>query len=397
MTAATLHRLWRALPQGPRRRLLANGTSWLAPRPSQPPPPCRGGAAVAGELGRASGLGEAARLFLGGLQALGVPGWTAGASPMPPPGVPLIVHANAAVLPLAMLRLGRDAVRGRRIVGVWPWELQAVPDTWRAGFDYVHEVWAPSRFSAAAIERAMPPAWRDRRVRVVPYPVAACPPNPAPFSRAALGLSPGAVVTLVVFSLASSLVRKNPLGAIEAHRRAFGTRPDRVLLLRVGDPGHFPADFATVLAAAAPLPNVRIDTLTRPRDEAHAIVAASDIVLSLHRSEGFGLVPAEAMLLGKPVVTTGWGGTEDFATDGAAVRIPVRLVPARDPRGVFTAPGAVWAEPDLDAAAAALVRLAEDGTERARLGAAARAAAAARLGPGPLAEALRGLGLDVPA
>lgn len=396
MAAATLHRLWRALPQGPRRQLLAHGSSLLAPRPDQLPPLCRGGAAVAGELGRASGLGEGARLTLAGLEALGVPHWAAGRAAVPPPGVPLIVHANAAVLPLAALQMGRGLLRERRVVGVWPWELPVVPASWRAGFDFVHEVWAPSRFSADAIERAMPTGWQPRRVRVVPHPVACRPPAPAPWNRAALGLLPGAVVTAVVFSLASSFARKNPLGAIEAHRRAFGARADRVLLLRVGDPGHFPADFALLREAAAGLPNVVFDTQTRPRDEAHAVLAACDIVLSLHRSEGFGLVPAEAMLLGRPVVLTGWGGTEDFATDDCAVRVPVRLVPAADPRGVFAASGAEWAEPDLDAAAAALVRLADDPGERERLGAAARAAAMARLGPAPLAEALRGLGLDVP-
>lgn len=398
MSPGLLHRLWRTLPAGPRRRALLAGASLLAPRPDQVPPPCAAGAAVAGELGRASGLGEGARLMLAGLDALGLPSWPVGKGmgdgmgqgAFPPAAVPLIVHANAAVLPLAMLRLGRAMVRGRRVVGMWPWELTTVPESWKAGFAHVHEVWAPSRFAADAVERAMPADWPGRhRVRVVPHPVACRPPNPAPLDRAALGLPRDAVITLFVGSLASSFARKNPLGAIEAHRRAFGADPGHVLLLRIGDPAGFPEDFRTLQAAA--LPNVILDTGTRSRDEAHAAMAASDIVLSLHRSEGFGLVPAEAMLLGKPVVLTAWSGTEDFCTDDCTVRIPVDLVPAIDPRGVFQAPGAVWADPDLDAAAAALRRLAGNEAERRRLGAAARAAAAVRLGPAALAEALAGL------
>ena len=164
-----------------------------------------------------------------------------------------------------------------------------------------------------------------------------------------------------------------------------------MLLIRVGNPHHFPADFARLQSAAADLPNVMIETRTRPRDDAHAVMAAADIVLSLHRSEGFGLVPAEAMLLGKPVVATAWSGTEDFLDDRWAVRVPARLVPARDARGVFQAPGAVWAEPDIEVAASALARLADDPAERARLGTAAQAAAQVRFGPGPLAEAVRRL------
>lgn len=395
MAVAALHRLWRGLPQGPRRHLLATGTSWLAPRPTQPPPACHTGTAVVGELSRASGLGESARLHVAALDALGVRNWRTDQA-TPPPGVPLILHTNAAIPALEMLRLGRHLVQGRRLVGVWPWELQSVPASWRAGFDYVHEVWAPSRFSAAAIRAAAPPHWDPARIRVVPHPVACQPSNPAPLDRADLGLPPGAVITLAVVNLASAFTRKNPLGAIEAHRRAFGPRPDRILLFRIGNPDHAPADFARLREAAAPLPNVVLDTRTRPRNEAHAAMAAADIVLSLHRSEGFGLVPAEAMLLGKPVVLTAWSGTEDFATDANTVRIPYRLVPAIDPRGVFTAPGAEWAEPDLDAAAAALVHLADHPEHRLRLGTAARAAAAA-LDATPLAHALRSLGLDVPA
>lgn len=395
---AALHRLWRGLPQGPRRRLLATGTSWLAPRPTQPSPTCHLGAAIAGEISSASGLGESARLHLAGLAALHVPHWRIDQS-TPPPGVPLILHANAAIPALEMFRLGRHLVQGRRIVGVWPWELPSAPASWRAGFDYVHEVWAPSEFSAAAIRAAAPPGWDPARIRVVPHPVACQPPapallTPAPLVRAQLGLPQDAVVTLAAVNLASAFTRKNPLGAIEAHRRAFGPRPDRVLLLRVGNPHHAPADFARIAEAVAPLPNVVLDTETRPRADAQAAMAAADIVLSLHRSEGFGLVPAEAMLLAKPVILTAWSGTEQFATDATTIRIPYTLVPATDPRGVFTAPGAHWAEPDLDAAAAALVHLADNPARRLHLGTAARNAALA-LDAVPLAQALRSLGLDV--
>jgi glycosyltransferase involved in cell wall biosynthesis len=394
---APLHRLWRTLPQGPRRALLANGATWLAPRPDSPAPAVRLGVAVAGELDRASGLGEGARMCLAGLRALGVPCWEAGGDrALPPAGVPLVLHLNPAGVPLAMLRLGRALVRGRRVIGLWPWELPVVPASWLTGFDFVHEVWAPSRFSADAIRRAMPEGFGHRAVAVVPHPVASLPPRPAALDRAALRLPSDAVITLVVFNLASSFERKNPLAAIGAHRLAFGGRMDRVLVMRVANTEHFPDEFERLRTAAADLPNVQFDTRTLTRDEAHAVMAASDIVLSLHRSEGFGLVPAEAMLLGRAVVATDWSGTVDFLDETCGIPVPARLVPAVDPRGVFEAPGAVWAEPDVGAAAAALRALADDPALRGRLGDAARRAAATRLGPAPLADAVRGLGLAVP-
>lgn len=409
MTAARpglhpLHRLWRALPRGARRGLLVRGTALLAPRPDRPPPPAAPGLVVAGELARASGLGEGARLMLHALGALGVPSWPvqaalmaeddglraeaggAGRGAPPPPRVPLLLHVNAPQVPAALLRLGRGMVWGRRVVGYWVWELPVAPPSWRAGVPFVHEVWAPSRFAAAAMEPLLP-----GRVRVVPHPVALRPPRPAALDRAAFGLPAGAVVTLVAFNLASSLERKNPLAAIAAHRLAFGDRPDRVLLLKVGNPHHFPADFERLRAAAAGAANVRLETRTLPPADHHALIAASDIVLSLHRSEGFGLVLAEAMLLGRATVATGWSGNTDFMDTGCAALVPARLVPVRDPRGVYDAPGAVWAEPDVAEAAAALARLAGDAGARRALAAAGQEAARARLGAQGLARAVAGL------
>jgi glycosyltransferase involved in cell wall biosynthesis len=87
----------------------------------------------------------------------------------------------------------------------------------------------------------------------------------------------------------------------------------------------------------------------------------------------------------------------DFMDADSAALVGYRLIQAVDPRGVFEAPGAVWADPDIGEAAAALRRLADDPAERAALGARGRASAMARLGTGALAEALAGIGLVLPA
>lgn len=301
--------------------------------------------------------------MLEGLAALGVPGWAARpGGAVPPPGVPLVIHVAPPLYALALLRLGRRIVRGRRVIGYWAWELPVVPHAWRIGLGLAHEIWVPSRFSAEALEPLLP-----GRVRVVAHPVAVRARVPA-LPRAALGIAETTVVTFVSFNLASSFERKNPLGAIAAHALAFGARMDRVLLMRVMNPGDFPDDFARLQAAAAPWPNVRLDTRTLSAAEQAGTMAACDIVLSLHRSEGFGLVPAEAMLAGLPVVATDWSGTQDFLLPGTAALVPARLIPVQDPRGVYDMPGAVWAEPDIAVAAAHLRRLADDGTARQALG-----------------------------
>jgi glycosyltransferase involved in cell wall biosynthesis len=407
MTGATafrltaLHRVWRLFPPRPRRRLATAAVALLAPRIDRHPPPAQAGLAVAGELSRASGLGENARLMLRGLQHLGIPHWPIDVSPLlpgasadlpapadeqPPPGAPLVLHVNPPLLPLALLRLRRGLARGRRVIGYWSWELPTASPDWRVGARFVHEVWALTPFVAAALEPLLP-----GKVRVVPPPMAIAPPRPSALDRAAFGLPADAVVVLVSFNLASSFTRKNPLGAIAAFRAAFGDRTDRLLLLKVGNRSHFPEDFARIAAVAAAAPNIRLETRVLPAADLHALTAACDIVLSLHRSEGFGLVPAEAMLLGKPVVATGWSGNMAFMDAASAALVGYRPVPAEDPRHVYA--GAPWAEPDQADAVTHLRRLADDPAARADLGARGREMALARLGVAPLEAALRELGL----
>jgi len=404
-----LHRLWRRLPASRRRLWLAQAASILAPKPDRAPPASAPGLVVAGEIARASGLGEVARLIQSASARSGVATWLLEAGlPVPgegrsadlargsdtaiPPAAALLLHVNAPVLPGALLRLPRSLLRGRRVIGYWAWELQTVPPSWHPACRLVHEVWAPSQFTARALEPLLP-----GRVRVVPPPVACSPPVPARLGREQFGLPVDAVVVLVSFSLASAFERKNPLGALAAFRKAFGNRSDRILVLKVGHAGHSEADMRVLRDAVAGQSNIRLETRILPRAESHALTASCDIVLSLHRSEGFGLVPAEAMLLGRPVMATGWSATTEFLDAGCGVPVGFRLVEARDPRGIFEAAGAVWAEPDTDEAAAALRTLADDPDLRGRLGRAGRQAAERRLGAGPLLAALAGIGIDIPS
>jgi glycosyltransferase involved in cell wall biosynthesis len=388
------HRLWRRLPARTRRTALAHATGLLAGRPSDHP--VRPGIAIAGEFSRASGLGEGARLMAQAARKSGLDVWTIDlpppvdqraditvpASTLPPPGVPLVVHVNGPMLPLALLRLPRAARRQRSIIGYWAWETPTVPADWDPALHCVTEAWVPSRFTATAFEPLMP-----GRIRTVPPPLGLLPPVPSPLGRAAFGLPEKAVVVLLSFNLASSFARKNPLAAIAAFRAAFGDRTDRILVLKVTHSDHAPADFAE-LVRHADAPNIRLETRVLPPEDCHALTACADIVLSLHRGEGFGLVMAEAMLLGKPVVATGWSGNLDYMDQSNACLVPFQLVQAEDPRSIYSG---LWAEPDVNEAARWLRTLADDHLLRRLIGDRARAALQSKLDAAPLLDALRGL------
>jgi glycosyltransferase involved in cell wall biosynthesis len=95
------------------------------------------------------------------------------------------------------------------------------------------------------------------------------------------------------------------------------------------------------------------------RREMNGLLQSCDVLVSLHRAEGFGLPPAEAMWLGKPVIATNYSGNTDFMTEANSALIPYHLVQIGVDQGPYEK-DAVWAEPDLEAAAEAMRLLSRD-------------------------------------
>lgn len=376
-----LHRaLWQRLPKTARRAALEWLAALAAPGPERVP--CAGRSVViAGVLQAPSGLGQSARLCETALAALGEtvstadlsrrfmashPGCSASSATRPPvgPGV-IVVHVNAPLMALAMFGLGRRVLKDKVVVGYWAWELPSVPASWRRGIRFVHEIWVPSTFVADAVR----PIAEGRPIRVVPHPVAIEAPALAS-TRSEAGTAQFTV--LVLFNMASGFTRKNPIGAVTAFRRAFGDDPSVRLLIKVINLDIHPPSRQALLDATAGAANIVVDGRTLERTKLLELFAKADVVLSLHRAEGFGLVLAEAMLAGLPVVATNWSGNVDFLNAENGWPIRASLTPARDPQGEYDHAAFDWADPDLDEAAAALRSLRQDPDLRQQLGRQAR-------------------------
>jgi glycosyltransferase involved in cell wall biosynthesis len=256
----------------------------------------------------------------------------------------------------------------RYVIGYWFWELPTIPDEWIEAFSLVNEVWAASRFVHDAIAQKSP------------VPVFRVPPvirvrQGDELSRQHFNLPENRFLFVNACDTASIMERKNPAATIAAFKKAFEPNDSRVgLVLKISSPprsstfGDFARtigavnqqdDFELIREQIRGYDNIRlVDRLLTP-EELRSLLKVTDCYVSLHRSEGFGLVPAEALSLGKPAIITRWSGNVDYMTDDNSVGIDYRLVKLGRDYGPYEA-DQHWAEPDIDQAAHWMKKLAGD-------------------------------------
>jgi len=262
-------------------------------------------------------------------------------------------------------------------IGYWAWELEVFPQAWQAAFDGVDEIWAPSQFVADAIRKSA----GDRPVHVFPHcvePRAIANSETRQSARLRFALPQDVTLFLSAFDFNSFVERKNPLAALAAIEIAQRENPNIGLVLKCHGGARFEPLRRELFRRARALSHVYIVDQVLDQDGLDALYDAVDGLISLHRSEGFGLTLAEAMACGKAVVATDYSGSADFLDDTVGVPVPCALIPVQ-PDAYPHGEGAHWADPDVAAAADALVQLAADPARRQRLGEAARERISAQL------------------
>lgn len=298
----------------------------------------------------------------------------------PAPDDVLIVALNPDVAIHALAKMGREKLRNRKVIGYWVWELEVVPTFWKLAGRFAHEIWTPSNFSAEALKRLF-----EAPVHVVPHPVALLPPPTMTVERRvrgreALGISEAAFIAIQSFSFASSLTRKNAIGAISAFVAAFHDKPDARLILRHLSGDRFPGSLQRLREAARVAgPQIILRPAGEGLEDLYDLYAACDVYISLHRTEGFGLNLAEIMMAGRPLIATKWSGNLDFMNSKCVALINADLVPLDDPDRVYAQKAARWAEPRMDEVIRWLRTLEEHPEQRNALATAAKAKAMSEL------------------
>lgn len=331
---------------------------------------------IVGFHGAVHGLGEGARMLARGFADAGLPVRTVDLSAevgfpvdMPTTYSAPTHHERGVVIshinPPELLRWTRDTgghpLEGRRHIGYWAWELEDAPADWAPAFDLVDEVWTPSAFAADAIRKIAP-----ARVKVspAPYPLYL---NPRPTSdRAHFDLPDDKVVVLMAFDLRSTAQRKNPHAALQAFQK--GAAGNALLVCKVVGADLYPETFQALRDDLAGDPAIRLMTENLSAEDMARLTASSDIILSLHRSEGYGLLLAEAIWLGKPTLATGWSSNVEFMDPASSQLVDYALIPVEGDGAIYRV--GRWADADVDDAAAKLATMITDAGWRAKLAAA---------------------------
>lgn len=286
-----------------------------------------------------------------------------------PHPVNLFVTGASALADLALFPPRGLLVENRLNVAFAWWELPDMPAHWYAAGRSFDVLMAGSGFVQETFSRHIPGV----PVLLSPHPIET--PEYVQPDRARFGLPETAFLVCMGFEPHSDLTRKNPFAALDAFRTAYADRADCHLVIKINNPnteGACRQQMDRLLQLVRGDPRIHLVEERLPYADLLVLYASCDAFISLHRSEGLGLVPLEAMRLGKPVVATGWSGNMSYMTPRNACLVSFDFRETDDSSWTYgpRALGIVshWAEPDIAQAAAWLRRLADDSDFRAAIG-----------------------------
>lgn len=252
-----------------------------------------------------------------------------------------LIHINPDEMMLMYTRMAEECWNRRYNIAFWLWELEEIPEHWKKFFPMLDEIWTPSEFISNNLRKVT-----DLPVYTMPYCVEA--PVDETLSREYFGLPEDKFLFLVMYDSNSTIERKNPTGAIRAFRKAFKNNSNVGIVVKINNAK--PRDMEHLNRMLRGCANVYFIVETLSKVEVNSLIKQVDVFVSLHRAEGFGLVMAEAMIVGTPVIATNWSSNTEFMNSNVACMVDCDFVSLKKDSPPYKK-GSVWAEPDVDMAA----------------------------------------------
>ncbi len=221
----------------------------------------------------------------------------------------------------------------------WAWEFPEVSDKVVEILNVFDELWVPSDFCVNIFTK-----YTGIPVIRFSHPIqkmAEC----KDFELSQYNISPDSKIYLTIFDSLSTTIRKNPEATLEAFTRVFKEDKNSVLIVKTHNLERS-KDAQKALEAYQNIPNVIIINEHFSKEKLHSLIQQSDVLISLHGSEGFGLTMAEAMAYGKIVVGTGYSGNLDFMNVNNSFLIQYDFIKTSNTKGLIDE-GLTLAKPSL--------------------------------------------------
>jgi glycosyltransferase involved in cell wall biosynthesis len=300
---------------------------------------------------------------------------------------PIAVFAvNANDVPDAFLKDRAGAFADCHCAGFYLWEVSRVPQVQSLGVSLVDEIWAPTAYVADVYAPLKPTHVVGKGLFRGDEPFLAFPPK-ARKQAATFRFA-------TAFDFDSSIERKNPLAAALAFRAAFPAGENVELVVKTSNvnPRHWSnagRQWERLAAVAAEDPRIKLVNRRYSDEEMTALVRDADCIVSLHRSEGFGYLAADAMAFGVPVIATDYSGSADYCTAETSFPVPYKLIAVPPGAARWRCEAAEWADADIDAAASQMRRVYERYDEALAVAARAKAEIVSRYSLERFAATLR--------
>ncbi len=258
--------------------------------------------------------------------------------------------------------------------GAWvliqPWEFGSIPAEWAAQAQNVDEIWCPSRYVRSLYLQAGIPT---EKLKVLPNGH-----NPLVHHPNAASTPIATRKRFKFLFVGGTIARKGADLLLATFLKTFSRSDDVCLVIK--DFGGQSAYQGQTLAerirsAQADTASPEIVYLDQelPEQELAGLYTACDCLVHPYRGEGFGLPVLEAMACALPVICTGGGATDDFATDEFVHRLPSRRAfIGNSISGMKLDHRGWWLEPDLEELSRVMREMAlnpQPFKERAKLGA----------------------------
>ena len=259
-----------------------------------------------------------------------------------------------------------DSIRKKYKIAFWAHEMEEFPKN-DFLFNMFDEIWTPSNFVKDAISKVTnKPVFNakhaidaKRKIEIL--------------NRDYFKLPKDAFLFLSMHCPLSLDSRKNPLGPIKAFKAAFDRNDMQVgLIVKVNsglDGKLLQQSMQSIISEKEDYNNIYLNNQELTEQEMYSLLNSSDALVSLHRSEGFGLPPAEALSLGKAVISTDWSATREFLNLSNSLPVNYNLKRIKEISGLCQSANTweaaavdnlFWADPDISHAAELMKKIKDD-------------------------------------